>query len=242
MKSFFNFYSLRTGALAFMAVLMFFFISSCGNNGSGSPTIGTVSGFVVNGPIAGAEVRLYDLNNTLIGAATSGEDGSYRIEGVSISAGFRVEASGGKLYGRDYSGILKSKCKSDVCNITPLSTLISDYADEQMVTDDEAANTVIGWLGLTGDEDPFFAASQGRSIPEHLDLTSIRNMIKNDGLDKWNRDTRALIVARLEVPGWPGPLATQDYDKNANYQKGSIVSYKGKSYINQWWPAPGNVR
>ncbi len=234
MRQLTNFRKFETAAAALMAMTMLIFISACGGGGS-SGSDETISGYVFNGPIVGAEIKIFDNDNRLLDVTVSDRNGFYQIERTSLS-GYIVTAAGGKLYGAEYSGTLKASCSSSSCNLTPLSTIIVDYAEVQGISHPVSENQVMSWLGV--DEDPFISASQGRGIPLNLDLAGIRNDIIEKGLDNWSSDLRQTIIDRKTPAGWPGFFMTEEYNKNNSYKPNSLVSFKDNIYTNNWWANP----
>jgi len=81
--------------------------SACGSSGSGTSTPSSVSGRVIMGPVEGAEVEVYELNDdgtegNLIGSDTTDADGNYSVD--DDGEGARKVVSKGGTYTDEATG------------------------------------------------------------------------------------------------------------------------------------------
>jgi len=142
----------------------------------------TLSGHVVNGPLAGATVIVYDNENFSIGTTETGEKGFFSIEGLPDSPPYLIVAVGGTVNGKPYTGKLTGRFETTPCDVTPLTTVIEELASNQEREFAEVKSKIMDWLGF--DEDPFMADFEGTPIYA-VDLEPIRAAITEHGLDDW---------------------------------------------------------
>jgi len=95
--------TMKFAAVLSMAVIF----SACGPSGGGTSTPSTVSGRVIMGPVEGAEVEVYELNDdgtegNLIGSDTTDADGNYSVD--DDGEGARKVVSKGGTYTDEATG------------------------------------------------------------------------------------------------------------------------------------------
>lgn len=183
-------FSIFTRVLFLGAVLA---LSACGGGSSGGTPDRevSVSGKVLNGPLAGAEVSVFDAGGDLLGTAVTAADGSFSITLINPQAPLRLVSEGGELDGNPYLGTLRADCQlsssaeSLTCNLTPWSSLAAARVDTGL-TVAEAAAQLFDVFRLA--EDPFVQdANNPDSVPLYkFDLDTARAAIADgSGLVDW---------------------------------------------------------
>ena len=168
-------------------------LSACGGGSSGgSPDREvSVSGKVLNGPLAGAEVSVFDADGDLLGTAVTAADGSFSITIINPQAPLRLVSAGGELNGNPYLGTLRADCQlsssaeSLTCNLTPWSSLAASLVDSGL-TVAQAAAQLFDVFRLA--QDPFLQdANNPGSVPLYkFDLDTARSAIGDgSGLADW---------------------------------------------------------
>ena len=160
-----------------------FALAACGGGGGSSDqtTTFTVQGKVSNGPLVGSTVQVLEANGgSALGSATTGADGSYRVE-VSGAGPYRLRATGGKMNGVDYTGVLEAACAGGSnCFVTPYTTVILRLVDDHGFNAGDAASHLA--TSLVFDGDPF----AGGVPAETFDLDAARQALAGgDGLATW---------------------------------------------------------
>lgn len=184
-------FSIFTRVLFLGAVLG---LSACGGGGSGSGTPDrevSVSGKVLNGPLSGAEVSVFDASGALLGTGVTTVDGDFSIAVTNPESPLRLVSQGGELAGVPYLGTLRADCEllpesvSVTCSLTPYSTLAASMVDSGLTVAEAAAQLFdVFRLG----EDPFVqdADNPGSVLSYKFDLDSARAAIGDgSGLTAW---------------------------------------------------------
>ncbi|MBF0109462.1 MAG: hypothetical protein HQL76_09820 [Magnetococcales bacterium] len=129
-------HTLRKAALAAWALPLWIAASGCGGGGGSSDSAASstsLSGTVIDGPVTGSTVTLYDANNKVIGTATSGTDAKFSIP---IPAGttfpLRVATSGGtdQVTGETPMAMdsLVTDATQTTANVTPITSVVYQAA------------------------------------------------------------------------------------------------------------------
>lgn len=168
-------------------------LSACGGGGSGGTPDRevSVSGKVLNGPLSGAAVSVFDASGALLGTGVTAVDGGFSITVTNPQAPLRLVSQGGELDGSPYMGTLRADCQlssvaaSLTCNLTPYSTLAASLVDSGLTVAEAAAQLFdVFRLG----EDPFVQdANSPDSVPLYkFDLDTARAAIGDgSGLTNW---------------------------------------------------------
>jgi len=190
----------------------------------------TLSGHVVNGPLAGATVTIYDNEDFSIGTTETDEDGFFSIEGLPDSPPYLIVAEGGTVNGQPYTGKLTGRFETTPCDVTPLTTLIEELASKQEREYTEVKPEVIEWLGF--EEDPFMVDFEGTPI-DTVDLEPIRAAITEHGLDGWVAQLISFfednVPAEDRGKDWFGekPVAPGDPDPDPQKYNVEFYDYDG---------------
>ena len=138
-----------------------------------APQSFVLEGRLMNGIIAGANVRAYDAMGKLTGTAVSDSEGRFELE-LAIPGPYRLVSSGGWLNGTEYLGELAAWCGEDPeCGVTPLSTALVNLMQEGGFNAGDGKAFLYGALQLT--EDPFLGDGGGVGF----DLAAARVALAN---------------------------------------------------------------
>ena len=148
------------------------------------PELISVTGYAVNGPLAGATVRIFGADGQQLGSAITGDDGSYHVQ-VSVSPPYRIEVGGGLLHGEPYQGVLRAPCETATdCNITPITSIVVRLMDEYGYNAGDARARLAQQLNF--DYDPFVRSLIDGLPVEHFDLDRARTYLDGgEALDEW---------------------------------------------------------
>ena len=164
--------------LSILVIVSSFVMIGCGGNNSGQTFLNTkttIKGSVVDGPISGAIVKIFgvDENSSILyGTTTTDENGSFSIEGIeNLPAVYRVVVSDGtdngvdtKLDGNDESlgfemSAMVNRDNNDsndsIANVSPATTIVDKIVEDGTMPLEEAQKTVAKSFGL--DEDTILA-------------------------------------------------------------------------------------
>ena len=188
-----------------LALLMgMFVLSACGGGGSsGSATTFTVEGRVLNGVLVGSAVEIFGSNGERLATATTDTDGRYSAE-ASQDGPYRLRATGGKLNGVDYAGVLEASCAGgSSCFVTPYTTVLLRLVDDYGFNTGDGAALLANSLGFDGD--PF-----AEDVPAvAFDLDATRQAIAGgDGLDAWVESMAEWVTDKDAAP--PPGVVTSD--------------------------------
>ncbi len=176
------------GAMGRLLTLMFlsFVLGACGGGGGGGGSgTTTVSGYAVNGPLAGATIEFLNAAGERLGEAETDGNGRFARD-LDTAPPYRLRSSGGTHDGAPYAGTLEAWCESTECHATPWSTLIVRLMDQQGFNAADARALLAGTFGF--DYDPFaHELLTGEAVPESaFALTDVRTALDNGaGLDAW---------------------------------------------------------
>jgi hypothetical protein len=180
-------------------------LAACGGGGGGSSdqtTTFTVQGKVSNGPLVGNAVQVFGANGGgILGSATTNAAGGFVAE-ASRTGPYRLRATGGKMNGVDYTGVLEASCATGSgCFVTPYTTVLLRLADEHNFNPGDAAALLATRFGFFAD--PFL----GEVPVEDFDIDAARASISGgEGLDEWVASV-SLWAINPEAPppsGTPG--------------------------------------
>lgn len=147
-------------------VIVGFFLGGCGdsNHDYSSSSGHFVSGIVADDPVSGAVVNIYNSAEEVVGTGTTDDNGTYRIE-VEETGEYRVVASGGSINGVPFTGRMENICTDPLeCDVTPLSTLALEVAEQHGYLLERARQEARLALGIQEDDpDPFALAVRGKS-------------------------------------------------------------------------------
>ena len=148
-----------------------------------------LKGLVIDDPVINADVKIFDINNTLIETTTSGDDGDFSIsiDTNLLSGGYIITATGGTMNGQPFLGELKAIYTDDdnpsKANLTIMSTLIAKLAETQagatLIEKRDNAIAQLVFLGLLAENDYY------KTDTELLNEDSARIDIAVIGLDAW---------------------------------------------------------
>ncbi len=116
--------------LLFIATLILtFFIAGCGgvdSESSGNNAV-TITGYVIDDPVVGATIEVYDENGNLIAKKENAtdKDGKYLLNINKNISKYLIVATNGKVNGTPFNDTLYSICFNDSCNVTPITTIIA---------------------------------------------------------------------------------------------------------------------
>ena len=132
------------------------FLAGCGGGIESARThaMFAIEGRVLNGVLAGSIIQVLGAGDGIaLGTAPTDSEGCYRVE-VLQEGPYRVRATGGELYGVDYSGTLEAFCPigSD-CFVTPYTTVLLRLVDAHGFNHGDAKALMADKLGF--DVDPF---------------------------------------------------------------------------------------
>jgi len=178
-------YAYRKFFSFFWVVLIgFLLISGCSSSSSSDDdsTDISLSGYVTNGPIAGATVTIYDSDGSSIGSTVTNEEGHFSVDNLPESPKYLITAEDGTLNGQVYEGTLSGVFSDSPANLTPITTVTEELTNKQAEEYQEIAGELMTWLELA--EDPFLAASDN-DFEEGLDLAVVREAIIQEGLNSW---------------------------------------------------------
>jgi len=101
--------------------------SSSGNSSSNPASNTTISGYVIDDPVVGATIEVYDENGNLIAKKenTTDESGKYSITINKNITKYLLKVSNGKINGKIFDSTLYSICVNNSCNVTPITTIIA---------------------------------------------------------------------------------------------------------------------
>jgi len=118
--------------IAFLYIAFITIFSGCGGSStSGDNTSSNnkniiISGYVVDGPIVGATIEVYDENGTQIAKEVNATDkkGYFSLKIKDVSK-YMLVATDGKIDGKPFKGTLYSICFDKNCNITPITSILA---------------------------------------------------------------------------------------------------------------------
>ncbi|WP_111642145.1 PD40 domain-containing protein [Marinimicrobium alkaliphilum] len=141
----------------------------------------TLSGQVVNGPLANAAVLIKSSAGDLLAEAETDGEGHYQVT-LEHAGPFWVEAQGGLLNGTPYEGELRAHCSNpEGCHVTPFSTVVAELVDNAQLDEVDARTELGNRLGWHGD--PFVA-----EVPEGtaFDIEAVRaTLAGGTGVANW---------------------------------------------------------
>lgn len=148
------------------------------------PALISVTGYAVNGPLAGATVRIFGVDGQQLGSVTTGDDGAYHAQ-VSVPPPYRIEVVGGLLEGEPYQGVLRAFCETAAdCYITPFTSIIVGLMDEYGYNAGDARARLAQQLNF--DYDPFVRSLIDELPVEEFDLERARTYLDGgEALDEW---------------------------------------------------------
>lgn len=170
-----------------------------------------VQGYVVNGVLVGADVRLTDEQGSLLAKTKTDERGYFSVV-VKRGVNYLLIASGGQLDGASYHGQLSARCSREpgkpvlLCDITPFSSAVAMLVAEGR-DHAEVLAELAQLLGFSGD--PFmldFHSSASWSSPG-FDLAALRLTLNNGrGLAAWLAEFIRWFKAPDRYPPPPGVI------------------------------------
>lgn len=182
--------------IAFFMFIICLSLISC--NGSSDRAGNDLSGFVVDDPVAGADVVVYDYDNKVLATGTTDTRGYYSIP-VSALLASRVVVSGGTINGAPFTGTMESNCDgTEICHVTPFTTLTALAMDEYGLSHYQARKDVRRTCGISEGEDPFILEQEGLADEnDMIKLDSLREELGSaaENLDAWMQDKISAIVA-----------------------------------------------
>ena len=118
--------------IAFLYIAFITIFSGCGGSStSGDNTSSNnkniiISGYVVDDPIVGATIEVYDENGTQIAKEVNATDkkGYFSLKIKDVSK-YMLVATDGKIDGKPFKGTLYSICFDKNCNITPITSILA---------------------------------------------------------------------------------------------------------------------
>jgi hypothetical protein len=190
-----------------------------------------LEGLVIDDPVINADVKIFDINNTLIETTTSGDDGDFSIsiDTNLLSDGYIITATGGTMNGQPFLGELKAIYTDDdnpsKANLTIMSTLIAKVAETQagatLIEKRDNAIAQLVFLGLLAENDYY------KTDTELLNEDSARIDIAVIGLDAWIDE----IVNDLA----DGELSAANMSAFANSNGGILaITVLGQQEISVW--------
>lgn len=201
--------------LSISPIIFTLFLAGCDSESSSSngtddandqaPANYTLSGKVVNGPLANAIIEIYDLNDQLIKTSHTTELGEYAVV-LTEPGPYRVLAREGLLDDEPYLGELTGYCAvSDACHATPLTTAQVELMTMLDLSHADAKAELGNRLGFHFD--PFIEEDQEAT---NVDMALLRNTLDSGaGLSLWVSDLVQWVQdANLTIP--PGLLSYAD--------------------------------
>ncbi|QIT56195.1 hypothetical protein HC341_13915 [Aquisalimonas sp. 2447] len=170
----------------------------------------TLSGQVVNGPLANAEIEIFGPDLNLLTAATADAHGAFSVE-VDEPGPYTVETSGGILNGTAYAGRLRARCNGDVtCAVTPVSTAIVQLMEQQGAGFEDARALLRNRIGIAFD--PFASPEDAEG---RFDLLALRGHLDvGRNLESW---LKALLIWITEDVGeLPAGILVPESDPGAD--------------------------
>jgi len=157
--------------LSILVIVSSLVMIGCGGNNSGQTFLNTkttIKGSVVDGPISGAVVKIFgvDENSSILyGTTTTDENGSFSIEGIdNLPAVYRVVVNDGKDNGVDtvadnndeslgfeMSAMVNrdnSDSNDSIANVSPATTIVDKIVEDGTMPLEEAQQTVAKSFGL----------------------------------------------------------------------------------------------
>ena len=124
-----------------------------------------VAGSVVDGPIYGGAVKIYGLDDSLLGNATTDSAGGYSTTIPNLPQRYKIKVNGGtdsgadgiansndKALGFDMSAVVDRSGSNDgTAHVTPATTIVDKIVEDGVIPLDDAQGLVKDGLGL-GDE------------------------------------------------------------------------------------------
>lgn len=154
----------------------------------------SLSGRVINRPVAGAEVEVRRADGELITTVLTDDEGFFEAS-VPAAGAYEVSTLGGELDGQPYQGVLRARCLDEVsCAVTPWSTAIRALQGQAQL-DYESARLQLGnRVGLQFD--PFTV--EASALPDDtIDIAALRDFLDFGSLlDLWIQD----LLAWLDDP------------------------------------------
>ena len=104
---------------------------STGGNTNTTPSANkkTISGYVVDDPVVGATIEVYDENGTFVKKVSNitDQDGKYSIEikGDSSSLPVLLKVTGGEIKSKKFESSMWSICFDEQCNVTPITSIVA---------------------------------------------------------------------------------------------------------------------
>jgi uncharacterized delta-60 repeat protein len=155
--------------------------SDSSDEGGTQTNLISVQGRIINGPLVGAEVRLYTANRVLVGDTTTDENGSFSLD-VTAQPPYRVITKDGVLDGDLYKGSLSAWCEDAAsCNATPHTTILLALMDEKGFNHEDAVAHLATLWGFN--QDPFLEPDSTNNV---FEIDEAREVIaQGAGLESW---------------------------------------------------------
>ena len=217
-------------SLIFLTVALIFI--GCGGveSESSDNSIQTITGYVIDDPIVGATIEVYDENGNLIAKKENATDGSgkYSITLKTNATKYLIKVSNGKIDNKPFNSELYSICFENKCNVTPVTTIISlNFAKTlKLVSLKDIQNFAQNVLGI--DDYQSTNSEEIKKIREYVksqnvDIDYITGVIVNDLADGYadnNLTTQIFPSAKKrEIITKTFQIDTNDID---NYQNRNL--------------------
>jgi hypothetical protein len=144
-----------------------------------------VSGYAVDGSLAGARVEISS-GSDVIAEAITARDGSFSMP-VSYPPPYQMKVSGGMVGGEEYKGVLEAWCEELECYVTPWSSVIIRLIEMRDDLDPDQARELIK-QSAGFDFDPFMhKLLTGEEVSESLfQISEVQDTLANGlGLENW---------------------------------------------------------
>ncbi|MCP1676405.1 Tol biopolymer transport system component [Natronocella acetinitrilica] len=168
----------------------------------------TLSGQVINGPLAGAEIDVFGPDAQHLTTITADAQGLFSAD-LDEPGPYTVETSGGAVDGTSYAGHLEARCHAAIsCSVTPISTAIVQLMEQQGMEFEDARALLGNRIGIAFD--PFASPEDAEG---RFDLLALRGHLDaGRNLDSWlidlliwiTEDIGALPVGILLPTSEPG--------------------------------------
>jgi len=105
-----------------------------GSDNNENNTNKTITGYVIDDPVAGATIEVYDENGTLLTKEENAtdENGKYSITIKKEYSKILLKAYGGEINNTKFDDELSSICFDDKCNMTPITTILAKNFEKNM--------------------------------------------------------------------------------------------------------------
>ncbi|RUM45096.1 MAG: hypothetical protein DSY46_03805, partial [Hydrogenimonas sp.] len=179
-------------------LIMILSFIGCGGSSSTTNHLSTenreviISGYVIDEPIVGATIEVYDLNQSFITKFTNSTDetGKYSIQFKgNYSFPLLLKVTNGEINGTKFDSTMLSLCYDSPCNITPITTIVTlSFATNFALTSKEELSKfaqeslgVDNWQSLTLNEHRTIANYLRENHQSLDDIVSIITSDMKDG-------------------------------------------------------------